>query len=184
MREVVVDIRVITATNKNLGEAVRNRQFREDLFYRLNVIQIAIPPLREHKEDVLPLADHFIKMYNRKFEREIEGLSPQAIQVLLAHSWPGNVRELRNAIERAMVLEESTRLEVQSLTILTESFEPAAPVPSLTAAATQGRSLEDVEQSMLRQALEETGGNQSQAARRLGISRDTLRYRIKKFDLK
>ena len=183
---MVVDIRVITATNKNLGEAVRNRQFREDLFYRLNVIQIAIPPLREHKEDVLPLADHFVKLYNRKFEREIEGLSPQATQLLLAHDWPGNVRELRNSIERAMVLEESSRLEVGSLTILTEGFEPAGRVPalSLAASATQGRSLEDVERSMLNQALEETGGNQSRAASRLGISRDTLRYRIKKFNLK
>ena len=180
VKDVNVDIRVIAATNKNLAEAVRRGEFREDLFYRLNVIQIRIPPLREHREDILPLAEHFVRLYNRKFDRNIEGLTPEAESTLAGHDWPGNVRELRNTIERAMVFEEGPRLGIANLTV--ESGLSTREGGGV-AVAGENSKLEEVEKSMLRQALEQAGGNQSAAARRLGISRDTLRYRIKKFNL-
>jgi PAS domain S-box-containing protein len=183
VRDVSVDVRVVSATNKNLGEAVRKREFRQDLFYRLNVIQIALPPLREHSDDILALAQHFIDFFNRKFERRIAGVSPEAARQLQAYDWPGNVRELRNVIERAMVLEEQDRLTPANLALGQDSAQPfSASTPSSPSRA--GMSLEETEKSMLAEALQKTGGNQTQAAQMLGISRDTLRYRIKKFHLK
>src|SRR5208283_3880190 len=107
LRDITVDIRIIAATNKNLREAVKEGAFRQDLYYRLNVIQLVVPPLRDRQQDILPMANFFIDRYNLKFKRQIEGLAPEAEALLLAHDWPGNVRELRNAIERAMILEET-----------------------------------------------------------------------------
>ena len=182
VRDVTVDVRIVSATNKDLGEAVRQREFRQDLFYRLNVIQVALPPLREHKDDIPVLAQHFIDLYNHKFERKIQGASAEAARLLQAHDWPGNVRELRNVIERAMVLEEEDRLTPANLALGEDSTQPlsaSAPPPSRA-----GMSLEETEKTMLTEALQKTGGNQTQAAQLLGISRDTLRYRIKKFNLK
>lgn len=184
VRDINVDVRVITATNKTLIDAVRDKRFREDLFYRLNVIQIAIPPLRDHRDDILPLADHFIAHYNEKFRLAIAGLDPQAAELLMGYPWPGNVRELRNAIERAMVLEEGPRLTTASLALGESAGPHAVAAPGTAAVPLQEMSLEDAERSMLVQALEKTAGNQTRAAKRLGISRDTLRYRMKKFDLK
>ncbi len=186
IKDVNVDVRVIAATNKNLGEAVRKREFREDLFYRLNVIQISIPPLREHRDDILPLVRYFIDLYNRKFSCNIQEASPEAAERLLAHDWPGNVRELRNCIERAMVLEESSQLQPSSLAIGTEALEtsdPGAP-PRPPVPPPHDMPLEEVEKTLLVRALEQSGGNQTQAARKLGITRDTLRYRMKKHNLK
>jgi len=185
VRDINVDVRVITATNKTLIDAVREKRFREDLYYRLNVIQIAIPPLRDHRDDILPLANHFIDHYNDKFRLEIEGLDPKAVDLLMGYPWPGNVRELRNAVERAMVLEEGSQITTESLA-LGDSAGPRGAAAQVAAVAMplQEMSLEDAERSMLVQALEKTGGNQTRAAKRLGISRDTLRYRMKKFDLK
>jgi PAS domain S-box-containing protein len=182
VRDVSVDVRVVSATNKNLGEAVRKREFRQDLFYRLNVIQIALPPLREHSDDIPALAQYFIDFYNRKFDRRIAGVSAEAARQLQAYDWPGNVRELRNVIERAMVLEEQDRLTPANLTLGEASAQPFSASPPSPSRA--GMSLEETEKSMLAEALQKTGGNQTQAAQMLGISRDTLRYRIKKFDLK
>jgi PAS domain S-box-containing protein len=127
IKDVSVNVRIITATNKNLSEAVRQLEFREDLFYRLNVIQILIPPLREHKDDIAPLADFFVELYNRKFKRDIQGFSSEASERLANHNWPGNVRELRNCIERAMVLEESSWLQPASLAIGVENQPTSAP---------------------------------------------------------
>ena len=186
IKDVNIDVRIITATNKNLGEAVRQREFREDLFYRLNVIQILIPPLREHKDDILPLADFFVGHYNRKFRQDIQGFSSEARERLVNHDWPGNVRELRNCIERAMVLEESSWLQPASLAIGVENPRRAAPAESAQQSGIPSGDLplEEVERRMLVRALEDTRGNQTRAARKLGISRDTLRYRMKKFHLK
>jgi transcriptional regulator with PAS, ATPase and Fis domain len=184
MRDINVNVRVVTATNKTLIDAVRDKRFREDLFYRLNVIQIVIPPLRDHRDDILPLANHFIEHYNEKFRREIEGLDPEAADLLMGYPWPGNVRELRNAIERAMVLEEGPRITSRSLSLGGTAGPHGLAAQAAAAVPLQEMSLEDAERSMLVQALEKTGGNQTRAAKRLGISRDTLRYRMKKFDLK
>jgi PAS domain S-box-containing protein len=187
LQDISVDIRLIAATNKNLREAVRERAFRQDLYFRLNVIQITIPPLRERTDDIVPLATFFISHYNRKFKRNILGISPTSEDMLMSYDWPGNVRELRNAIERAMILEDSSYLTPPSLPInivqrdsaaLPHTLVPADPIPA------DGISLEDNERMLVVRALEKTNGNQTQAARLLRITRDTLRYKMKKFNLK
>jgi len=187
LQDITVDIRIIAATNKNLREAVREGAFRQDLYYRLNVIQLIVPPLRERPQDILPMARFFIEHYNAKFKRQIEGISPEAESLLLAHDWPGNVRELRNAIERAMILEDTAYVRSASLPIAVRgtgsSFASTTggPPPAFTGEA---MSLVEQERRLLVQALEKTGGNQTQAARLLRITRDTLRYKMKKFNLR
>jgi PAS domain S-box-containing protein len=185
LKDIKLDLRVVAATNKNLREAVKEGAFRQDLYFRLNVIQIHIPPLRERAEDILPLTRFFIEHYNRKFKRSIEGVSDGAARLLLSHDWPGNVRELRNAIERSMILEESALITPPSLPIAISRPEsgPLPPTAPLEI-PTDGLSLEDNERTLLAKALEKTSGNQTQAARLLRITRDTLRYKMKKFNLR
>ncbi|HLJ45388.1 MAG TPA: sigma 54-interacting transcriptional regulator [Bryobacteraceae bacterium] len=189
LRDLKVDIRIVAATNKNLREAVKEGAFRQDLYYRLNVIQLVVPPLRDRAQDILPLAKFFIETYNVKFKRQIDGLSPDAEALLLAHDWPGNIRELRNAIERAMILEETSYITPSSLPIAVRSAE-ATVMPAIAsngteeAASNDGMSLADQERRLLVQALAKTNGNQTQAARILRITRDTLRYKMKKFNLR
>ncbi len=187
LKDIHVDVRFIAATNKNLREAVREGAFRQDLYFRLNVIQIVIPPLRERVEDIPPLLKFFIEHYNRKFKRHIEGATPEALELLMTHDWPGNVRELRNAIERAMILEESALIAPASLPIAISRAEErersAVRMPSLEIPE-NGLSLVDSERQLLSKALEKTSGNQTQAARLLRITRDTLRYKMKKYNLR
>jgi PAS domain S-box-containing protein len=186
VRDIQVDVRVVAATNRKLTDAIEDGRFRLDLYYRLNVIQVSLPPLRERREDVLPLAEHFIQIYNGKFKRDIQGMSHGTAAALMSHSWPGNVRELRNVIERAMVLEESDRIQTSSLYIATSGGvlsratahggdEPEAPFQA---------SLAEAEKNMVTKALQKAGGNQTRAAILLGITRDTLRYKMKKFNLR
>jgi PAS domain S-box-containing protein len=187
LKDIKLDLRVIAATNKNLREAVKEGAFRQDLYFRLNVIQIQIPPLRERPEDIIPLTRFFIEHYNRKFKRSIEGMADGATRLLLSHDWPGNVRELRNAIERAMILEESALITPPSLPIAISRPDPAIAVAAAMPAMeipTDGLSLEENERTLLAKALEKTAGNQTQAARLLRITRDTLRYKMKKFNLR
>ena len=195
LKDIQLDLRVIAATNKNLREAVREGAFRQDLYFRLNVIHITIPPLRERFEDIPILADFFVKHYNRKFKRQIEGLTPEALQLLESHDWPGNVRELRNAVERAMILEDSSYITPGSLPMSVSHQPPGASqfyaaasapagLPASGPLPGDGMSLEDNEKRLLVQALEKTAGNQTQAARLLRITRDTLRYKMKKFDIR
>ena len=178
LNDVRVDVRVIAATNRDLEEEVKANRFREDLFYRLQVMPIRLPALRERKGDVGVLATYFIERFNLEFRKRVKGLSPAAADLLNGYGWPGNVRELRNAIERAMLLVDRDRLEPDDFTTLTRSV-----------AATQfrlppeGVNLDDVERQLLAQALERAGGNQTQAAQLLGINRDQVRYRIEKFGL-
>ena len=215
VKDLGVDVRVIAASNRDLEQGVREGAFRQDLFYRLSVIPIFIPPLRHRKEDVLPLVDFFIERYNFRFRKSIRGIAQETRNLLLAYDWPGNVRELKNAVERAMILEEAdyirpTYLPIQ-LTGQTQSFENLLPVAvpdcvssvdaqSLVSAPTtswrplasgrmipvlelpkQGTSLEEVERELVGLALKQTGGNQTHAAKLLDISRDALRYKMKKF---
>jgi two-component system, NtrC family, response regulator AtoC len=187
LRDIQVDLRVITATNKNLFDAVNSGAFRQDLYYRLNVIQILIPPLRDRREDILPLAHFFIENFNRKFKRQVGGISPEACQLLVAHDWPGNVRELRNAMERAMILEDSAQLSARSLPVEVTSPHAANGLPGPFQdlhLPDELLSLEASEHNLLKQALEKTGGNQTRAAALLRITRDTLRYKMKKFSLR
>ena len=186
LKDIKLDLRVVAATNKNLREAVKEGAFRQDLYFRLNVIQILIPPLRERLEDIVPLTRFFIDHYNRKFKRNIEGVSEAAAKQLVSHDWPGNVRELRNAIERAMILEESSLITPPSLPIAISRPDPSyAVAPTIMSEIpTDGLSLEDNERNLLARALEKTNGNQTQAARLLRVTRDTLRYKMKKFNLR
>jgi len=186
LKDINLDLRVVAATNKNLREAVKEGAFRQDLYFRLNVIQILIPPLRERTEDIVPLTRFFIDHYNRKFKRSIEGVTEASAKQLMSHDWPGNVRELRNAIERAMILEESSLITPPSLPIAISRPDPTYMVNPTAVAEipTDGLSLEDNERNLLARALEKTNGNQTQAARLLRITRDTLRYKMKKFNLR
>ena len=202
VRDIQADVRVIAASNRDLERAVREGHFRQDLYYRLAIISIYIPPLRERKEDILPLVDFFLDHYNRKFRKSIRGISDETRRLLLAYEWPGNVRELKNAIERAMILEEEAVLHPSYLPFpVTEprtgvtAFEhtsspspmgqtlgggrhlPALSIPE------GGTSLEEIERAMVELALRQSNGNQTQAARLLDISRDALRYKMKKFGL-
>jgi PAS domain S-box-containing protein len=185
VKDIQVDLRVIAATNRSLAEAVRQGKFRTDLYYRLNVIPIVVPPLRDRRGDILPLANHFLHSYNQRFRREIQGISPEASRALVAHDWPGNVRELRNAIERAMVLEETQWLQPSSLAVTPGGTDSVASGErdASKESALEGMSLEQAERTLLVRALEKARGNQTQAARLLDISRDALRYKMKKFNL-
>src|SRR5436190_8784602 len=150
LKDIQLDLRVVAATNRNLREAVANGAFRQDLFFRLNVIHIIIPALRERPEDILPLARFFVQHYNQKFKRHIEGISPEAANLLLSHDWPGNVRELRNAIERAMILEESALITAPSLPIsVSHPDGKSVELLALTDIPTDGLSLEDNERQLL-----------------------------------
>ncbi len=202
VRDMQVNVRVIAASNRDLERAVRESTFRQDLYYRLAIISIFLPPLRDRKEDIQPLIDFFIERYNRKFKKSIHGISEDTRRLLMKHDWPGNVRELKNAIERAMILEESNILTAaylpfavgQQPTGLT-AFEMSSPQNAATVALPNGRSLprlsipeggtslEEVERSLVEMALEQANGNQTHAARLLDISRDALRYKLKKFGL-
>jgi PAS domain S-box-containing protein len=184
LKDINLDLRVIAATNKNLREAVKEGAFRQDLYFRLNVIQILIPPLRDRTDDIVPMTRFFIDHYNRKFKRNIEGVSEASAKLLLSHDWPGNVRELRNAIERAMILEESALIAPASLPIAISRPDTAVAADPVPTIPNDGLSLEDNERSLLARALEKTNGNQTQAARLLRITRDTLRYKMKKFNLR
>jgi len=185
LKDIQLNLRVVAATNRNLREAVTGGHFRQDLYFRLNVIHIVIPALRERRDDILPLARFFVQHYNQKFKRRIEGISPEAANLLVGHDWPGNVRELRNAIERAMILEESPVITPQSLPIsLTQGSPERAAVAAVVTMPDTGLSLADHERTLLAQALQKSGGNQTQAAKLLHITRDTLRYKMKKFNLR
>jgi transcriptional regulator with PAS, ATPase and Fis domain len=189
VRDIQVDVRVVAATNRKLTDAIEQGRFRLDLYYRLNVIQVLLPPLRDRKEDIIPLAENFVRHYNAKFKRAIQGVSRAAAATLVAYDWPGNVRELRNVIERAMVLEESEWIQGSSMQLTPGASEP--PAVALAAAASAPDedapfdvSLEEAEKSLLVKAMEKAGGNQTRAAILLGITRDTLRYKMKKFNLR
>jgi len=179
LSDLHMNLHFVAATNLDLAAAVERGAFRMDLFYRLNVFQIAIPPLRERREDILPLAQHFIGVYNRNFKREIQGLSKDASAALLRHSWPGNVRQLRNAVERAMVMEDSPLI---SLASLPHEFGDLYPPPSRNG-PDEDLSLSRSEQRLTMRALERARGNQTLAAGLLGITRDGLRHKVRKYGL-
>jgi len=183
IHDVRVDIRIIAATNRDLRQAVREGAFRQDLYYRLNVIQIVIPPLRERIADILPLAHFFIEHYNQKFRRRIEGITEETRSLLITYSWPGNVRELRNTIEHAMIIEETPLIRPGSLSPDMLSATCSNATAGAASRAGDLMSLAEQERRLLIEGLERTGGNQTQAAHLLHITRDTLRYRMKKFHL-
>jgi DNA-binding NtrC family response regulator len=203
VRDMQVDVRVIAASNRDLEREVREGRFRQDLFYRLAIIAIYLPALRERKEDILPLVEFFLAHYNRKFRKSVQGLTEETRRLVMNYDWPGNVRELKNALERSMILEEGNLLKPEDLPFAVASGRSAAvPSESPGAAAASvapagpgkrrlpalsipegGTSLEDVEQALVGLALQQSHGNQIKAAKLLNISRDALRYKMKKFGL-
>jgi len=205
VRDIQVEVRVIAASNRDLERAVREGQFRQDLYYRLAIISIFLPPLRERKEDIIPLVEFFVDHYNRKFRKSIKGITDETKQLMMKHDWPGNVRELKNAIERAMILEDEDYLRTeympfsvgQRMSDMT-AFEMTSSGASTATQNTKlsngrslprlaipegGTSLEEVERALVEMSLQQSNGNQTQAARLLDISRDALRYKLKKFGL-
>jgi two-component system response regulator PilR (NtrC family) len=185
--DIRVDVRIISATNKNLEEAVREKQFREDLFYRLNVIQIKIPSLRERKEDIPLLTSHFLKKYSEELGKQISQISPEALRVLVQYDYPGNVRELQNIIERAMALETSQELTSQNLSSYIEEQLPIKKRPLDLEIPSEGVDLEkiveDVERTLLLKALDRTKGIKKKAAELLHINFRSMRYRLEKYGL-
>lgn len=175
---VKVDVRVVAATNKDLEKEVEEGRFRDDLFYRLNVVSISLPPLRERKEDILLLAEHFLRKFNKAMNKEIKEVSEEAWHMLSSYSWPGNVRELENAIERAVVLSNGTVLLPSSLPAAVtrrKKDEEKKEEVKIT-------SLKEAEKQLIMKTLEETGGNRTKAAKILGISLRTLQYKLKEYN--
>ena len=188
-----VDVRIVAATNQDLRAALEQGAFREDLYYRLNVVPISIPPLREHREDIPYLVDHFIARLAGESQKTITGITPSAMKRLMDFHWPGNVRELENIIERAMVLATGEKIDLDDIHL---DLAPALPssraqdaAPALPLANGQapwlpaGVTLEQFDDEIIREAVRRAGGNKSQAARLLGLSRNALRYRLSKMGL-
>jgi two-component system response regulator AtoC len=200
IRDMQVDVRVIAASNRDLEKAVRENQFRQDLYYRLAIIAIFIPPLRDRKEDIVPLVEFFIDRYNRRFKKSVRGIAEETRRLLFSHNWPGNVRELKNSIERGMILEDEpllrplylpfsvgesggrTVFERSSSTDGGQTLPNGRTLPRLYIPE-GGTSLEEVEHALVEMAMRQANNNQTHAAKLLDISRDALRYKLKKFGL-
>jgi DNA-binding NtrC family response regulator len=203
LKDLPLDVRVVAASNRDLKAESEVGRFRLDLYYRLSVIQIDLPPLRERGDDVLLLAKYYIAHFNERLRKRIRGLTLEVEGIFRRYSWPGNVRELRNVIERVMILEDFDLITADWLPrglvrderpispppVVGISQAPEAVTPPLQWAATpsfqllnEGIDLERIELSLVRQAMERSGGNQTRAAELLGVSRDQLRYRLKKIE--
>ncbi len=185
-RTIKVDVRLIAATNRDLRAALEEGTFREDLYYRLNVVPIDIPPLREHKEDIPDLVQHFLDRFSREHGKEIQQITPAALKVLTDYHWPGNVRQLENIIERAVTLSTGPVIDAADIHL------DARPMPGAPGSAgasggapflPEGMTLEQWEDEMIREAMRRANGNKSEAARLLGLSRNALRYRLSKLGM-
>jgi len=205
LRDIPLDVRVLAASNRDLRSESEAGRFRLDLYYRLSVIQLDIPPLRERADDVILLAEHYIRQFNDRLRKHVVGITPEVAEIFRKYSWPGNVRELRNVIERVMILEDADLISTRYLprgigdgsdtrtaasssdrsdasrTEIDVARDPQTPVEQFQLPP-EGLVLDDLEMSLVRQALERSKGNQTRAAEMLGISRDQLRYRLKKLE--
>jgi DNA-binding NtrC family response regulator len=194
LKDIPLDVRVLVASNRDLQSESKVGRFRADLYYRLSVIQIDIPPLRERGDDVILLAQHYINYFNERLRKRVRGLTAEVADIFRHYAWPGNVRELRNVIERVMILEEGDTITAKYLprgvlrgemiehtASLSESPKPEARA-LLFKLPPEGIVLDDLEMSLVEQALERSNNNQTRAAEMLGISRDQLRYRLKKLE--
>ncbi len=200
IRDRKIDVRILAATNRDLERESQRERFRKDLYFRLAVILLRLPPLRERGEDIMRLAEHYLRQFSTKYGRDVRRIEPAARDRLLAYRWPGNVRELSHVIERAVLWSPGPVLDVEHLSLSEPREEAAAPgtEPTREVAAPApagadstpagplpppGGDLAQWERALIEQAMREAGGNQTKAAQRLGISRDTLRYRLKKFGI-
>jgi len=175
---IKVDVRIIAATNKDLLQEIQAGRFRDDLYYRLNVVTLNMPPIRERREDIPILAQHFLKLFSERNHKKIKGFTPQAMDRLLKYDWPGNVRELMNAVERGVVLSRAEYLDEEELSLIPEDLQLAGETSSKDAVSTD-LPLDEVEKATILKMLELTDGNKSEAARRLGITRRTLHKKLK-----
>ncbi len=182
-KTIQVDVRIIAATNKDLPELIGQAEFREDLYYRLNVVDLEIPSLRKRREDVPLLAQHFLQIFAARNHKEIKGFTPQAMDHLIRYDWPGNVRELMNAVERAVVLSRSDYLSEKDFPVISgfkiKNDETISQTPPINGDGTT--PLEEVEKATILKTMEASGGNKSEAARRLGITRKTLHKKLKTY---
>lgn len=181
-KSIRVNVRIIAATNRDLQAEVAAQRFREDLFYRLNVVALTLPPLRTLGDDITTIAHHLLAVFNLEFKKRVKGFTPAAAEKLRGYRWPGNVRELSNSIERAMIFAQGDTLDAPDL-ILSGILQTPAAAESEWEVPAEGITLEAVERRLILSALKRAGGNKSKAARLLGLSRDTLRYRLEKFDI-
>ncbi len=178
--DIRVDVRVVAATNRVLKDEVKQGRFREDLYYRLNVVPVPLPPLRDRAADIPLLLKFYLDSFNDEFRKRVQGIAPDALRRLQAYRWPGNIRELRNAVERAMLLSESKILAADDFPM---TSEPAGSLTEGVELPANGVDLEQLERSLVVQALDRAGWNQTKAATLLGLNRDQIRYRIEKFKL-
>ena len=178
---IVIDTRIIAATNKNLEQEVKEGRFREDLYYRLNVVRIEIPPLRKRTEDIPLLADFFLKQYVEKNRKLIKGFTPRALDIIMRHDWPGNIRELENLVERAVIMARGEMITPEEFPpALTENDPGAADPPAYSSS---GRTLKAAEKEIILRTLEDAGGNRTHTAKILGISRRTLQLKLKEYGI-
>jgi two-component system response regulator PilR (NtrC family) len=188
LEELQADIRVIAATNQDLAKAIADGRFREDLYYRINVIPISLPPLRERREDIPLLAEHFVAKYAEQMEKDIAGISHDAMELLVHYDWPGNIRELENVMERAVALEPTPAILADSLPpgIRGESGRaPAAPIEGLPESGFDLEAhVKEIERGYIAEALKRAGGVQVKAAELLGMSFRSFRYYVKKYNLR
>ena len=184
-RTIKVDVRLVAATNKNLEEAISRGEFREDLYYRLNVVSIQVPPLRERKEEIVPLATHFIEKYARELAKDVRGLDPAAVRALKRHTWPGNIRELENTIERAVLMSESRYIAEDNLNLAGGNRNPSDNVASLNLRLPPtGIMLDELERQAILEALRVNNWVQKDAASFLGISSRVMNYKVAKYEIK
>ena len=176
-----IDTRLIAATNKDLEEQIRAGRFREDLYYRLNVVSVEVPPLRERQDDIPLLSDYFLKTYSTKNRKMIKGFTPRAMDLMMRHEWPGNVRELENIVERAVIMARGEMITPMEFPQVLKELDDDLRATSLNLQS--GRSLKEVEKEMILCTLEETGGNRTHAAKILGISRRTLQLKLKEYGI-
>jgi two-component system NtrC family response regulator len=179
---VKVDVRIVAATNRDLGQAVEAGEFREDLFYRLNVVRVDLPPLSQRKDDLPALVAHFVKKYAAEVGRAAPQVSQEAMQVIYQHPWPGNVRELENAIERAVIL-AGDQITPADLPLEMRASREAAGESELPSGLSLNQALEDLERRMIRRALEKAGGVAAHAAEALGLTKSNLAYKLKKYGI-
>ena len=184
-RTVKVDVRLVAATNKDLEEAIKRGEFREDLYYRLNVVSVSVPPLRERKEDIIPLASHFIDRFAKELKKDVRGLEPAAVRALKRHTWPGNIRELENTVERAVLMAESRFLQEDDLNLGASGRSPADNVASLNLRLPPtGIALDELERQAILGALRISNWVQKDAAKFLGISSRVMNYKVAKYEIK
>jgi len=184
VKDIPIDVRVLASTSQSLEELIDAGKFREDLYYRLNVISVELPPLRERGDDIILLTEHFIEQFNDDFNYEVNGITEDATDILMEHDWPGNVRELRNLIERAVLLKKSGEIDTHHLTLIPSSLDAARNPQKMEHRVfipEGGIDFDALEKKYLEAALKRTHGNKSKAAKLLGMSRSTFRYRLKKF---